>query len=196
MCAFQVHIPQWSPQAHDAETDRVVYVFGCTHEGCGKMEGSWRAFSHQLHARSAKSSAIQPPLDTAAKEGPSNAETNGTRQLEWDAVDPPERDWQNITTGLPAPAKSSDDWGFDASQIGKHSTATADKGTSQSLEELSAALEGLTTSSSKGAQVFERPSDAQVDYMQTLYFNCAFTDPQYQPLSTVAFPEASITALV
>ena len=169
-------------------------MFGCTHEGCGKLEGSWRAFSHQLHARSGKSSASQPPLDTAAKEGPSNAETNSTRQLEWDAVDTPEGDWQNITTGLPAPAETLDDWGFDASQIGKHSTATAHKRTPQSLEELSAALEGLTTSSSKAAQVLERPCDAEVDYMQTLYVNCAFTDPQY--LSIVAFSEACINALV
>ena len=144
---FQVNIPQRSPQAQHADGDRILYVFGCTLEGCGQEEGSWRALSHHMRGQTTESSTLQAISDATPKEGASNAEGDGTH-LEWDAPDQKESWEGNSTRGQPWVADSSDDWGFDQSQ-GRLETSTAKEGASMSLEELSAALEGLTTSSSK-----------------------------------------------
>jgi len=148
--ASQVLAPGVNPGAQLRTTGRVLYIFGCTHEGCGQQDGSWRAFSQQLPSQKENSSTIQ-----AADRVASEAHATGSQQLDWNVPEPGDISIEQGTGWPSSEPDTSDDWGFSGpDQAEQPSKATADaEATSTSLADLSAALEGLSTSASTAPQV-------------------------------------------
>ncbi|BDA48120.1 probable programmed cell death protein 2-like [Coccomyxa sp. Obi] len=147
----QVSSPEKNPQAQDSPVERVLYILGCTHEGCGQLEGSWRALSHETVHRASDLSVCQASADPAPKDGTLDEAVSGSQQLDWGATDTAQS-WGPSSTSLQPTSmpNSSEDWGLDhTGWLDEPSAAAAaDAAASTSLEQLSMALEGLTTNSS------------------------------------------------
>lgn len=146
----QVQAPGVNPEAQHRTTERALYIFGCTHEGCGQQDGSWRAFSQQMPSQK-KTSSTTHAADSAALE----AHASASQQLDWDVPEPADTSIEQGTGWPSSEPDTSDDWGFSgADQAEQPSKAAGDaEATSASLADLSAALEGLSMSASAAPQV-------------------------------------------
>ncbi len=152
----QVNASRRSRRTQHAPVERVLYIFGCTHEGCGQLEGSWRAFSHQDLHPATDFSVCQAPADPPPNDGSLDDAVSGSQQLDWSATDTAQS-WGPSSPSLQPTSmpNSSGYWELDHTGWVDESSAAAaaDTGASTSLEQLSMALEGLTTKSSTATKV-------------------------------------------
>lgn len=66
VCCMQTPLPPSHHPGGEAAADSILYVFGCTAEGCGMQAGSWRAWSLPLPASAAQQSQpTQQPAPVA-----------------------------------------------------------------------------------------------------------------------------------
>ena len=150
---FQVNTSGRSTPAQHSSVERVLYIFGCTQEGCGQLDGSWRAFSYHI---SHCAPGLSAPADTPSNDGTLNEAVSSSQQLDWSARDTAESQGPSSTSLQPTSMPNSlEDWGLDRPGWLDEPCAadTADADASPSLEQLTTALEGLTTTSGPATKV-------------------------------------------
>lgn len=120
------------------------------------MEGSWRAFSHQTFHWASDVSDCQTIADPPPEDGILAEAVKGSQALDGDTTDAAQTRGPSSTSLEPSNMPESlEDWGLvHTGWVDEPSTDTgADDGASMSLEQLSTALERLTTASSAPTKV-------------------------------------------
>ena len=126
---LQAHAPLTAEQLDSPQPSRLLYVLGCTAEGCGKQPGCWRALRLVVPAA---------PVELAASPA---AQHQQAQQHQVPAMPPPD-DW-GVSGADDWGVGTTDDWGGD--EAGNSGAERFDFG------DLNAALEAVGSSSVGGA---------------------------------------------
>ena len=81
LCAVQSAVPASCHSSAEEAAERILYVYGCTEEGCGVQSGSWRAWT--LHVDPSKATADKRPAQPPLVAAPPAAEEWGMDSSDW-----------------------------------------------------------------------------------------------------------------